>query len=128
MDKGRKHIQQFNANEVAFAHGFIRKNANRIHSARGHFYDRASARSISFGEAQSVASKGTVIEIHNLAGEYRALLRNRQGICVVVSLVTWELVTAYYNAPGDYHDTLNWNAYRWNQNIVEVIKSLRSAQ
>lgn len=92
MNTGRKYIEQFSADEVAFAHGFIRKNAGRIHSARSHFYDRTSVRRISFEEARDAAAKGLVVEIHNLAGEYRALLRNRQGICTVISLsYLWRL-------------------------------------
>jgi hypothetical protein len=125
----RKHNHQMNQEEKAFVVGYTRKHvAPNVNAARQHFYDRATERSFSFNEAKSVLVSGTVIEVHNnAASEVRALFRNKEGVCVVVSLTDWTIVTVYYNAPDDTHQTLDYNAYRWSVNLVDVIKSLRRA-
>jgi hypothetical protein len=125
----RKHIHQMTNDEKAFVHGFLRKYiAPRVSSARQHFYDRASERSFSIEEAKAVIATGLVIEIHdNAKPEIRALIRNHAGVCVVVSLTDWTIVTVYYNAPDDTHQTLDYNAYRWSINAVDLVKSLRRA-
>jgi hypothetical protein len=125
----RKHNHQMNKDEKGFVVGYTRKHvAPNVSSSRQHFYDRASERSFSFAEAKEVLATGNVVEVHNNATpEVRALFRNSAGTCVVVSLTEWSIVTVYYNAPEDQHDTLNYNAYRWSVNLVDVIKSLRRA-
>jgi hypothetical protein len=125
----RKHIQQMSKAEVAFIHGFIRHNASRVNSFRAHFHDRATERTFTTQDALEVIKGGLVVEVHNNAGaDVRALLRNSKGTCVVLSLSTFEVITVYYNDPTDTHDTLNWNNYRWAQDMVSLVKSLRRAQ
>lgn len=119
----RKHISQMSALEKSFVHGDIRKNADRL-TACGHFYDRATERMFTLAEAQDTVRKGLVVEVHNDRAEIRVLVRDKSGVCVVVALDTLEVVTVYCNAPSDQHETLNWNAYRWNVDLVSVIKSL----
>lgn len=124
----RKHIKQMSKEEIAFVHGFLRGHASKL-STRGqvHFYDRAAERKFTADDAKAAAAQGLVVEIHNdKSPDVRVLVRNKQGTCVVVSLVHLEIVTVYYNAPTDKHETLNWGAYRWNENVVNLIKSLRS--
>jgi len=123
----RKHNHQMSKDEKGFVTGYIRtKVTPALSSARQHFYDRASERSFSFEEAKAVVATGSVVEVHNNASpEYRALVRNQAGTCVVVSLTDWTIVTVYYNAPDDTHSTLDYNAYRWSVNLVDVVKSLR---
>jgi hypothetical protein len=122
----RKHIKQMNKEEIAFVHGFLRANVARL-TGQGHFYDRAADRRFTLAEAKAAAAQGTVIEIHNdRSPDVRVLVRNKMGTCAVVSLVTFEIVTVYYNAPEDGHETLNWGAYRWNQDVVGLVKELRN--
>ena len=123
----RKHIHQMTSDEKAFVVGFTRKHvAPSVSSARQHFYDRASERHFSFEEARAVLATGSLVEVHNNAApEIRTLFRSQSGTCVVVSLSTLSIVTVYYNAPDDTHQTLDYNAYRWSVNLVDVIKSLR---
>lgn len=124
----RKHIKQMSKEEIAFVHGFLRGQINRLSAHVHHFYDRANDRKFTFEDAKQAASGGIVIEIHNDRNpDVRVLVRSKTGTCAVVSLKTFEVITVYYNAPTDEHDTLNWNAYRWNQNVVDLIKSLRRA-
>ncbi len=120
----RKHIKQMNKEEIAFVHGFLRASVARL-TGQGHFYDRAAERHFTLAEAKLAAAQGTVIEIHNdRAPDVRVLVSNKLGICAVVSLVTFEIITVYYNAPEDGHETLNWGAYRWQQDAVSLVKDL----
>ena len=124
----RKHLKQMNKEEIAFVHGFVRANAHRIWTGTGHFYDRASDRKVSIDEVQIAAKIGRVIELHDeRKPDIRVMVRSKAGICAVISLLTWEAITCYYNAADDEHDTLNWNLYRASAtlDVVKIIKSLR---
>jgi hypothetical protein len=124
----RKHITQCNPTERAFIHGYIRSNVHKVNGGN-HFYDRANERHYSLSEARDALAKGLVVEVHNdRTPDIRALVRHSSGICTVVSLKTWEVITVYYNAPSDNHDTLNYNAYRWSVNVTELVKTLRRIQ
>ena len=122
----RKHIKQMNREEVGFIHGFIRSAAFTVWSAKPHFYDRANERSFTLADAQAAVKGGLVVEVHNdRAPDVRVLVRNKLGTCAVVSLLTREIITVYYNAPTDGHETLNWGAYRWQQNVAALVKEIR---
>ncbi len=125
----RKHISQLNQTEKAFVHGFIRQNAGQaLNNSSLHFEDRAAQRHFCIEDAVDALRGGLVVEVHNDAkADVRALVRNAIGTCVVVSLLTFRVITVYYNDPADKHDTLNWNAYRWNQDVVALVKGLRRA-
>jgi len=123
----RKHITQTTKEERAFIHGFIRAHANQVQAATSHFYDRATERTFTMEDAVTAIRGGLVVEVHNdRPGDVRALVRNQKGTCVVLSLVRLTVVTVYYNDPADQHETLNWNAYRWNQDLVALVKSLKA--
>jgi hypothetical protein len=124
----RKHKSQMSKDELGFVVGYIRANATRLWSANGHFFDRASERHFTLDAAKDAAAKGVVVEVHNDRNpDVRALVRNAAGTCVVISLKSWEVITVYYNDPADAHDTLNWNAYRWQESMVTLVKNLRRA-
>ena len=125
----RKHISQFNADEMAFAHGFIRRHADSVKSAAAHFTDRATERVFTLADAQAAIAEGRVVEIHNERKEWRALVRDRKGTCVVFSLETWDVITVYYNNPSDGHFTLDKGLYASGKmmDVVQVVKSLRRA-
>ena len=121
----RKHITQCNPTERAFIHGYIRSNVHKVNGGN-HFYDRASERSFTLDDARATIRGGIVVEVHNeRKPDIRALVRHSSGMCAVVSLRTWEVITVYYNAPSDNHDTLNHNLYRWPQDITQLVKTLR---
>jgi exonuclease III len=125
----RRHFQQMSKEEKAFVHGFVRANAARFIGGCGHYYDRASERSFSGEEVAAAIKNGLVVEVHNdRKPEIRALVRDRKGTCVVVSLSDFTVITVYYNDPNDQHETLNWNVYNWQVNLVNVVKELRKAQ
>jgi hypothetical protein len=122
----RKHTKQMTGTEKAFVHGFIRANVARV-TGQAHFYNRASERTFTLDEAIQTVRGGLVVEVHDdRKPDVRAVVRSQNGTCVVLSLTTWEVITVYYNDPNDTHDTLNWNAYRWSQDLVSLVKGLRS--
>lgn len=120
-----KHILQMTQEEKAFTHGFVRANVSRVSQGRAHGYNRAAERDFNLDDIQAAVRTGTVVELHNEAKEWRVLIRDRKGCCVVISLENWETVTVYYNDPQDNHDTLNHNRYHSGKAIdaVAVIKS-----
>jgi hypothetical protein len=69
---------------------------------------------------------GTLIEVHNeKEPDIRALMRDDKGTCVVVSLVSGDIITVYYNDPEDKHYTLNKGQYRWNVDLLDVLRGIR---
>lgn len=122
----RKHITQFNLAESGMLHGFMRAHAGKVWSSRVHFMDRAAERSFTLQDARCAIACGKVVELHNERGEWRTLVRNRQGTCAVLALETLEVVTVYYNAPDDTHLTLNHALYHGANSIdaVQIVKSL----
>lgn len=70
-----------------------------------------------------------LIEYH-LANQYshRILLRsknnyNNQSMCIVVDLISKEIVTVYLNDYNDHHRTLDWSNYNKNLDILNLLKS-----
>lgn len=121
----RKHISQMSPLESVYIHGWLRSGKRTFTAATDHFYHRASERTFTFAEAVEAVRKGKVVEVHNdKAPSVRALVRDLKGTCVVVDLTASVIVSVYYNSPDDKHDTLNWNLYRWTQDIVALVKSL----
>lgn len=121
----RKHITQMKPLESAFIHGYLRSDKRTFTSGAAHFYHRASERTFTFAEAVQAIRTGKVVEVHNdKAPSVRTLVRDSKGTCVVLDLTGGVIVTVYYNDPEDKHDTLNWNLYRWDVDIVKLVKSL----
>jgi hypothetical protein len=60
--------------------------------------------------------KGKVIEFNRHNGDARALLRDEDGICIVVSLRYAEIITVYKNDKDDNHKTLD--PIQYNRNLV----------
>lgn len=129
--KPRKHISQMNANEVAFLVGFVRGNTGRL-DGTPHFYDRASGRTFTFAQAEEAIAAGVLIEVNKDGQDVRALFRRTKGensgTCAVVSLLTFRIITVYYNAPDDNHSTLGRDQFRWRVDVVELVKRIRAKQ
>jgi len=120
----RKHIQQMSKAESAFIHGWLR-SSKREYTGTAHYTDRASERHFTFQDVVQAVRTGLVVEVHNdKALALRAVVRDSKGTCVVVELTSQRIISVYYNDPEDKHDTINWAPYRWNQDIVELVKSL----
>jgi hypothetical protein len=124
----RKHFTQFSPDEIGFATGFIRRQVLPNVNGSEHFYDRATEREFTLDDAKETLRTGTVIEVHNDRGDWRALVRGKNGYCTVVSLETNRILTVYFNAPDDNHDTLNHKLYHGGNafDVVAVVKNLLS--
>jgi hypothetical protein len=55
--------------------------------------------------------KVKIIEYNIHHGDKRVLLRQKNGLCYSVSLLTGQIITIYFNDPGDNHSTINWHEY-----------------
>lgn len=67
---------------------------------------------------------GKVIEVSNVAGDTRVLMRlDREGqdsVCAVISLRDFELKTAWKNHPRDNHDEAHPNFYLWKTDLTKL--------
>jgi hypothetical protein len=109
MENKRKHRSQMEAAEIALIERAIHR---RTHSEFApHAFDRMREKRISFLEVSCALDCGELIEVHNnVRDDIRALVRHRQGashVCVVISLISGKIITAYRNAANDNHATLN---------------------
>lgn len=121
----RKHRTQMVSQELTALTMHVRTLPVRTPNA-GHFVDRKAERVFTITQVHDAVRSGDVIEIHNdAAPDVRVLMRDDQGTCVVVSLVTRDIVTVYYNAPHDQHSTLNWSLYRWSAPVLPLLRNLR---
>lgn len=106
--------------------GFVRANAAYITGA-AHYKDRATERHFTFAQAKDAIASGKPVEVNKEGVDVRALFRRASGpnagTCAVVSLLTLDIITVYYNAPDDTHTTLNHNLYRWPVNVVDLVKA-----
>jgi len=124
----RKHRQQMNDQEIAFAEAFAHSLSKDWLEQSTHFVQRTQEKNI---DAQSIAlalKYGKVIEVKDDA---RIVLRGnkRTGFdyvaIVVVSITDKVLVTAWRNGVKDDHKTLKRGDYTWRANVIDYIKSLR---
>ena len=124
----RKHYSQMIPTEVGMLVGFVRANASKV-SGQAHYEHRASERHFTLAQAVDAVASGKPVEVSKIGNDVRALFRRQSGknagTCTVVSLITWNIITVYYNDLSDKHDTLNHNLYRWNANLVDLVKGLR---
>jgi hypothetical protein len=121
----KKHYTQMSNLERQNVLAYIRKLP--IKTTRPHYFDRASERSFTAQEVRDAITTGDLIEVHNEnAPDVRALLRDDNGTCVVISLVSGEVVTVYYNHPTDTHTTLDWGKYRWQVDLTRLMSQLKS--
>jgi len=108
--------------------GFVRAHASKV-SGQAHYEHRASERHFTLAQAVDAIASGKSVEVNKTGDDVRALFRRQSGpnagTCAVVSLITWNIITVYYNDLSDKHDTLNHNLYRWNVNLVDLVKGLR---
>jgi hypothetical protein len=122
----RKHVTQFTPDERCFAVGFVRNQVQPHIKGSPHFYDQAADRHFTLDDASKTLHTGLVIEVHNDKGEWRAVVRSKNGTCVVVSLESNRVLTVYSNDPTDNHDTLNHGLYHGGKDIdvVAIVKNL----
>lgn len=121
----RKHVLQMSDLERDCVNAFIHVNVHRVTARCAHYEDKAKERSFTKSQALEAVKSGYVIEVHNnKAPDIRAVVRDKEGTCVVVSLKQWSVVTVYYNAPDDHHETLDFSKYRWEQDLTALIRGL----
>lgn len=109
--------------EILALEGRVRTVCARV--IDGHCTDRMSEKNVTGREIANCLKWGEVIEAHNEAGEWRAVMRldsgrPKVGVCCVVELSTGRIITVWKNAGADCHKTLNLNAYTLRVNLVSL--------
>jgi hypothetical protein len=120
----RKHYTQMSTAEFEQVMAYVKGLSLR--ASKLHYHDRSKERSFTDTQAKMAVIDGTLIEVHNeKEPDIRALMRDDKGTCVVVSLVSGDIITVYYNDPEDKHYTLNKGQYRWNVDLLDVLRGIR---
>jgi len=94
-----------------------------------HAADRMAQKGVTGREIEICLTYGSVIEVHDEAGEWRAVIRHAFGmpkvaVCVVIGIMTGTIVTCWKNAGSDNHKTLNTFAYE-KVNLASILKVTR---
>jgi hypothetical protein len=86
---------------------------------------RHETRQVTHAEILRCIKTGRCIEVNSFG---RILIRDKHGICVVVSLCDRHAVTTWKCDVKDTHQTLDRSIYKWKVNVIEYIKGLRSTR
>lgn len=123
----KKHFSQMSPRERQAVTAYVSKLP--VKTIRSHYVDRATERSFTAQEVRDAITTGDVIEVHNdIPGDLRALVRDDKGTCVVISLVSGEVITVFYNHPTDTHDTIDMGKYRWQVDLEREIAKLKAGE
>jgi len=121
----KKHRKQMSPAEIGALESHIRK---MNYEAIGlHASERMAQKHVNAREITNCLKYGEAIELHNEAGEWRALLRHQYGrpqvaVCVVFSIERHEVVTVWKNAGSDAHRTLDLSPYQFlGVNVCQLL-------
>lgn len=118
----RRHHTQMSKDEHTLLLSIIRA---RRFSFLPHAMDRMKQKRVTEAQISAMLTYCSVIEIHNNApGDLRVLVRGKvrgDYVCAVVSLVTNQIVTTYWNAAGDHHKTLDTSEYTWTASVRDAL-------
>ncbi len=121
-DNKRKHRNQMSPSEILAIEQLV--HAQDKWTVGKHARKRMDTKDIPITQVMDVLRTGYVIELNN-SNDLCAALRKDFGecaICVVVSLATRWVVTAWKNEQHDIHDTLDISKYKWDIDIREAIE------
>lgn len=123
MVREKKHYLQMTNNEKRFINNKIKTITNYFFS--NHSEKRMKQKYISKYRVMRVLNFHNIVEFNFHNNDARVLLReidlvgNKNSVCVVVSLVTGKIITAYKNDNMDIHSTIDWGQYDDTIDIIE---------
>lgn len=119
----KKHYLQMKNNEKIFINKKLKNIKNIIFS--NHSEVRMKQKHISQYLVINTLKSYDIIEFNIHNNDARVLLRGRnnfrRNICVVVSLITYKIITVYDNDITDNHPTIDWDNYDENIDIIKEI-------
>jgi hypothetical protein len=120
-----KHRKQMTAAEIQYTESLVH-GIDTWCFDNDHLLARMEQKGVSKKDAAITLRWGAIIRVQD---DGRVLLRlmngMRKGVCVVVSLKDFTLVTAWYNKPTDQHTTLDMSEYTWKVNVIEYLRSIQ---
>lgn len=122
-DNRRKHRSQMRASEIDVVERLVHDQTKW--TIGKHAHDRIDAKGIRASQVYDVLKSGYVIEINHNA-DLCVCFRKEYGdtaICVVVSLATRWVVTAWTNKAHDTHETLDQSKYQWKVDVRSVMEA-----
>lgn len=123
MVREKKHYLQMTNGEKRFINNKIKTITSYFFSK--HSEKRMEQKYISKYRIKRVLTFHDIVEFNFHNNDARVLLReidlvgNRKSVCVVVSLITGNIITAYKNDSTDKHPTIDWSQYDATIDIIE---------
>ena len=77
----------------------------------GHCSERMADWHLTLADLDQCFQYGVLIEVSHDGQHLRCLLRDSNGICIVLVPARWLIVTCWRNDPSDNHATINHGAY-----------------
>ena len=125
VSTGRKYHTQMNAAEKQAVELAVRAIAAR-RAFVDHAEERMHQKHVAAKDIEICLRYGSVIELHNEAGELRALIQHSFGkpkvkVSVVIGLTSGNVVTTWKNSAMDNHSTVDISKYTWQVNVVSIL-------
>jgi hypothetical protein len=121
----KKHFRQMSNTEI----NYLLSKARSVLAVNvtGYCLERLKQRKASVGDIMHVLQTGYLVEYHKKDTDNRILLRGTKRfgndvLCVVLSLNSNKIITAYFNRYDDHHYTLDESAYNKHINILKEMK------
>lgn len=123
----KKHRVQMKQAEIEALEAHVRKlNCEAIGQ---HAAEWMAQKNVSAREIANSLRYGQAIELHNEAGEWRAVLRHQYGrpqvaVCAVFAIERGEVVTVWKNKGSDAHSTLDLSKYNFlGLNVCNLLQA-----
>jgi hypothetical protein len=126
-----KHRRQMSPAEIRFAETTVHAVDTWCFD-NDHLLQRMQQKQISKKDAVLAAKYGEVIRVQDDGRVVMRLMRPTQpfatdkvGTVVCVSLLDKTIVTAWHNDPKDNHMSAGLDAYTWQVNVIEYLRSIQ---
>ncbi len=124
----RKHISSMDQTEVQAIVNRVQAIA-AFRAFIDHSEERKTQKNVTARDIDITLRYGLPVEIHNEAGELRALIslcfgKPKVRVCVVIALATGAVITTWKNAATDKHATLDVSLYGWQADVVGLVSAL----
>lgn len=120
----RKHVSQMSDEELQYLQNLIQ---GKDWHASYHVQDRMYERGGKIQDIFEVINTGNIVEYHLKDHRSRVLLRGVKPFldhvpCVVVEILSSQVITLYWNHKDDHHRTIDMRMYDRYLNIIKTIE------
>lgn len=120
----KKHLAQMRPEEIIY----LRNKVNNITQfyLTEHCQERMREKKVNKKQILQTLINYSVVEYHRKGLDDRVLLRGikrygNDNVCALVSLCNQSVITVYRNDNRDRHSTIDWEQYRDNLDIIDLV-------